>query len=398
MGEHPVEKLAPGKKFQPFVVAGCVYLLFIQVVFMASGISRLRDGNFDFRHLYTAGYMVRTGQGNDIYSYEVTKQIQEKLVGPKAITAVFNHLAFEAILFVPLSFFGFRSAYFLWMGVNTLLLVGCFVLLRHYYRPFKAIWRFLPIALFVVFFPFAFAMIQGQDSIVLTALLTCAVLASENGSDYAAGALLSAGLFKFQFVLPIVALTVVWRKWKIALGFLAGTVLVGSISLAVIGPSAARTYSHYLLALSSANQQAYGVHPFLMANFRGLFSGVAESALGHAGAQALTLVASVALFLWACRQKFSMPVAIVTSILVSYHSLPHDLSLLIIPLVLAPSQKNFSGSAWVSEAILFAAPGVAFAWVIPFWVVIIPMLVFMWQIAHENDPLPALPEYPAAMG
>ena len=387
MGEYLNDLAVSNRRFRSFLAAGCLYLLVVQIALVASGISRLSDGNLDFRHLYTAGYLVRTGQGHDIYDYEVTTRLQEQLVSPKAITAVFNHLAFEALLFVPFSLFSFRAAYFMWMGVNILLLVCCFTLLRSYYQPFRSFWAFLPAAMFVSFFPFAFAIVQGQDSIVLTVLLIRAVLAMENRKDYLAGAALAAALFKFQFVLPIVALALVWKRWKIIVGFLVGALLVVSVSLAIVGVSSVRTYSVYLLALSSAHQQVYGVQPLFMANLRGLFSGLTESTLGHATSQTLTVIASVALFLWACRQKASLSIAIMTSILVSYHCLHHDLSLLVIPLVLAPSQEKFSGASWLSAAILFAAPGLAFAWGIPSWVVAIPMLIFLWQIAQRNEHL-----------
>jgi hypothetical protein len=387
MAEHLSDVAVASRRFRSFLAAGCLYLLFVQMMLIAFGISRLSDGNLDFRHLYTAGYLVRTGQGHDIYNYEVAKRVQEQLVSPKAITAVFNHLAFEALLFVPFSLFHFRTAYFLWIGVNISLLICCFTFLRRYYEPLRSIWSFLPAAMFACFFPFAFTIIEGQDSIVLTTLMAGAVLLMEKRSHYLAGVVLAAGLFKFQLVLPIVALAAVWRKWKIVYGFLMGALLVVCMSLAIVGVSSVRTYSDYLLALSSADQQVYGVQPLFMANLRGLFSGLTESTLGHGTSQILTIFASVALFLWACRQKASISVAITTSILVSYHCLHHDLSLLVIPLVLAPYEEKFSGTIWLWAAVLFAAPGVTFAWGIPSWVVAIPMIIFLWQIAQRNGHL-----------
>jgi len=377
---------AQGRKIRPFLAAGCLYLLSIQAAVVGSGVSRLSDGNLDFRHLYTAGCMVRLGHGHEIYDYERTKILQKELVGPKVITAVFNHLAFEALLFVPFSLLSFRSAYLLWMGVNVFLLVFCFGLLQNHYGPLRSIWSPLPTVLFVSFFPFAFALIEGQDSIVLTTLLICAIVATKKGRDYLAGAILAAGLFKFQFILPIVGLATVWRRWKIALGFLAGMLFVLFASLATIGVSSVRIYLRYLLAMSSTNQQVY-VQPAYIANLRGCFVGTAEPLLGHGAAQVLTIAASVVVFVWACRQKASISVAMMTSVLVSYHCLPHDLSLLIIPLILAPYQQHFTGRAWLSAAMLFVAPGVAFAWGIPFWVVAIPMLIFLFQIRGKDTPL-----------
>ena len=37
----------------------------------------IRDGHADFRNLYTAGYMVRSGHGHDLYTYSEQKKFQD---------------------------------------------------------------------------------------------------------------------------------------------------------------------------------------------------------------------------------------------------------------------------------------------------------------------------------
>src|SRR5947208_13585712 len=37
-------------------------------------------GNSDFRQLYTAAYMIRTGHGHELYDYQAQKQLQDALV------------------------------------------------------------------------------------------------------------------------------------------------------------------------------------------------------------------------------------------------------------------------------------------------------------------------------
>ena len=103
--------------------------------------------------------------------------------------------------------------------------------------PLRRVWAFLPVALMVCFLPVTMALIEGQDSLLLLALLIAAYLALQKQHDFRAGMLLGATLFKFQYALPIVLLYLIWRRWRFLAGFaLAGAIVVG-LSVAVIGPS-----------------------------------------------------------------------------------------------------------------------------------------------------------------
>ena len=373
-------------KLVPFISIGCLFLLLIQIALFVAGMRRLSEGAFDFRHLYTAGYMVRTGHGHKIYDWSVSERFQNELVSQRPGALPFNHLAFETLLFVPLSLFTYKTAYFLWMAANVAALLCCFLILRPYAEDLRSIWRPLPIAVFVCFFPFALALVEGQDSIILTALFAGGILAMDKRRNYLAGALLALGLFKFQFVLPVIILFVAWKRWKVVAGFCLAAVAVLLVSLAIVGPSSVQIYVHYLLAMSTgltlATQEPYGVRPFMMANLRGLFYGLTESVFGHLVSQVLTAIASIVLLVWAGRQKASVPLAIVTSILVSYHCLNQDLSLLVIPIFLAIGKENSSAFTWASAVAVFAGPGLAFAFGIPIWLLSIPLLWFMVQIAR----------------
>jgi hypothetical protein len=373
-------------KVESFISIGCLFLLLVQIVLFVGGMRRLSEGAFDFRHLYTAGYMVRTGHGHEIYDWDITERFQNEIVSQRPGALPFNHLAFEALLLVPVSVFTYKTAYFLWMLVNAAALICCFLILRSYAEDLRSIWRPLPIAIFVCFFPFALALVEGQDSIVLTALFAGAILAMDKRRDYLAGALLAAGLFKFQFVLPVVVLFAAWKRWRVVAGFSITAIVVLAISLAIVGPSSVRTYVHYLLAMSTgltrATQEPYGVRPFRMANLRGLFYGLTESVFGHFISQVLTGIGSVVLLVWAGSRRPSISLATVTSILVSYHCLNQDLSLLVIPVFLAPNRENSSAFTWASAAAVFAGPGLAFAFGIPMWLLSIPILWFLIQIAR----------------
>src|SRR5262244_306126 len=84
------------------------------------------DGYADFRAYYTAGYMLRTG--SPIYDYASVAQIQNLKIS-RAI-APFIHPAYEAFLYVPLSYLTYLQAYYVWFSISILILVCVYRLLQ----------------------------------------------------------------------------------------------------------------------------------------------------------------------------------------------------------------------------------------------------------------------------
>src|SRR4029077_12878312 len=99
-------------KLRPAVIAVAFVLFFISVSGILLTLPLARTGHVDFRHLYTAGYMVRVGDAADVYNYGLYERFQNELVGRAAGALPFNHLAYEALVYVPFSFLTYRHAYF----------------------------------------------------------------------------------------------------------------------------------------------------------------------------------------------------------------------------------------------------------------------------------------------
>jgi hypothetical protein len=78
-------------------------LLGIQLSGWIGFIPVVTDGHFDFRQLYTAGYMVRSGHASELYVYDAQKAFQDTLISREQIALPFNHLAYEALLYAPFS-------------------------------------------------------------------------------------------------------------------------------------------------------------------------------------------------------------------------------------------------------------------------------------------------------
>ena len=88
------------------------------------------QGHADFRQLYAAGAMVRTGHSHQLYEYTSQKLFQDTLVSPEQIALPFIRPAYQALLFAPLSVLSYRTAYFVFLAINLVLLGICYRLLR----------------------------------------------------------------------------------------------------------------------------------------------------------------------------------------------------------------------------------------------------------------------------
>lgn len=329
----------------------------------------LREGYQDFTIFYAAARMVRSGQANTLYNLPAQFREQQQFAPNVSIrkgALPYNHPPFEALLFVPLTFLPYVPAYLVWTALNLIFVAAALLLLRVFVAPasrrqpalseVEGWGRLGPTtdgkskevtidslspAFFALaaaaFVPVARAILQGQDSLLLLLLLVLAFCALEKGNDPTAGAAFAAGLFKFHLVLPLVLLLAA-RRSKILLGFAPVAALLGAVSVVMVGWSGAVGYVRFLLHLE--NTGAGGAIVGDMPNLRGIIAAI----VGHSGGTSLlpiTIAGSSIVLLVAWWRMgtvhdsvpFTLGLATVAAILVSYHTLTHDLSLLL-PVVL----------------------------------------------------------------
>jgi len=367
--------LDSAKSIRPFVVGGCAFLLVIQLILFIIGIPIAVGGRADFRQFYTAGYMVRSGHSAEIYDYGSTVKFQSQLVSPGDNALPFNHLAYEAVLFAPLSLVSFRIAYVVFFIVNLSLLSASIVMLRPYTPSLRAVWSKVPVAIVAGFLPVGLALLQGQDSLILLTLLVCSFTALQRDRDYAAGVFLGLTLFKFQYSLPIALLFLAWKKWRVISGFAITSILLVIVSFAITGAGA---YAKYLLSMSVGlttpeQRFRYGINPLFMPNIRGLAFGAGGHGL------LVTAVLSVLVLAWAILAKPSFPTFVLTAMLVSYHGLMHDAAILLIPLIVLGDtavRASETWKVWLIIAILFY-PTLTVIYAFPNFLLAIPVIALL---------------------
>lgn len=372
--------------FRSILFAGLGLLLIMQVAICVAGARLGSDGRSDFRQLYAAGYMVRTGHAAQIYDYDIATAYQERVVGP-GDPLPFDHLAYEAILFAPLSFFGFKTAYFIFFAINFAVLVLAIWLFNPFLAGLKTWAPWLPYAVFLCFVPVSISLILGQDSILLLTLMIAAFASLNRGREFQSGIFLALGLFKFQYVIPITLLFFAWRKWRFALGAVLGSSVLALLSLGIVGLSAARAFVSTLIQLSTglssaAGRAKFGTFPNHMPNLRGLIYSVAQHfSISQGRVTLLVLICSALLFALAARMTSSFSLAVVAAALMSYHSLIHDSVLLIIPIGVV-LQSALAGRKVAAAAValaVFILPGIIMQfWGGRYFIMAIPILGLMW--------------------
>ena len=356
-------------------------------------------GHADFRQLYVAGYMVRTGHRTQLYDYAAQAYFQNTLVSNDERALPFIRPAYQALMFVPFSLLPYRTAYLGFLLLNVLLLALAFLILQPRLRGLSRVWPGLPPALFLGFYPVALALMQGQDSILLLALLAAALVSLERNRDLTAGALAGVGLFKFQIVVPIVLLFLLWRRWRFVKGFMFSAILVGLLSFITSGWAETVVFVHSLLSVGAGLPAVPGEINFplrinIMANLRGLIYGLASLRVPQRWLQVTTLLLSSIVVISVRARGRQQPggdalvLAITAGVVVSYYLFIHDLSILLIPIVLTldrfitgdGSGKPFGLATAAISALLFVAPMCIFVIPAHFYLVSVLICAFLFVL------------------
>lgn len=369
-------------------------------------ISSLRNGYQDFTIYYMSALLLRSGQGTDLYNSgtQYRTQLTFTHVPIRQGPLPFNHPPFEAIVFLPFTFLSYWPAYLLWSAINAIMLAICVFLVR---RQFPRILTASPLLLglaAVAFFPAAVAMVQGQDVFLLLLLCVMAIICLDRGQDASAGALLAGGLFRPHLIVPMVFLLAVQRR-RLLLGFVPAAIILVAISVAITGWHGPLNYIRFVLQVeNTVCPGCFG--PGTVPNLRGLFQSLPGLSASSRASTALIVGSSLVVFLVALLRIrngrdsiiFSSSLAVVTTLLVSFHLLTHDL-ILLLPLVLivlsqsVEDEANLFGGKLVLLFILFLTPLYVFLlWQVGqfFWFSVIVIWLYMTLVL---TPAPA--EVPA---
>jgi hypothetical protein len=304
--------------------------------------SFMAQGHYDFIIFYTGAEIVNAGKGPDLYDLSIQQAHQEKFKLPKKAWSVlpFNHAPYELLPFLPLAKLSFQTAHLVWSIISVVMLMfACIILLALTERSHR-----LPLgALMLAFYPTWITIKMGQDS-AMSLLILLGVFASlKYHRDVVAGGILALGLYKPQLVLPLAGILLVSRNWQTLIGFAATAAFLAAISFAMVGWEG---ILGLFSILSEMDQPTTIVYPAHMANLRGFFFSLLSLFRSAELTNIFTAISSLIVYgytaiMWKNNASRNSPLfdlqfslAIAATVLISYHLYPHDVIVLVIPIVL----------------------------------------------------------------
>jgi Glycosyltransferase family 87 len=282
-----------------------------------------------------SGLLLRNGQASDLYnlSAQYRTQLTFANVPIRQGPLPYNHPPFEALLFVPFTLLGYWPAYLLWTALNLAMLALSVVILKRQFPDLASVPPLISGLAAVAFFPVVVGIFQGQDVVLLEFLFVLAVVSLDRGNDAIAGAFLAAGLFLPHLIMPVIILFTV-RRWRVLLGFVPVTIFLGGVSVALMGWRGPLDYLHFVLHVEKSSSVSYG--PQVAPNLRGLIADLPGLNPPGPWTALLIFIFSAVVLLVALRRMrngqdsmlFLSSLAAVTAILISFHALSYDLTLL----------------------------------------------------------------------
>ncbi len=321
---------------------GWVALAVFNCLFVMPWLARVVGTPYDFAAFYSAAQVYRHNPNHLLYDIQLQFQTEKTLFALDDAAAArhflaFYHLPYELVLWLPFAALPYEPAFWIWRGMNLGLLLLTSWLFARALVPRRDVKTVFIISL--AFFPVPFCLLMGQDSLVILTLFAACLYWLKEDQPVLAGAALGLGLFKLQFVLPIVGILVLRRLWRMAAGFILSSTVVVAISTAMVGFGGMKA----LVAVWRKGESGaiLAIDPHRMPNIRGLLTFMPGLTPRSPAIAIIAVILSTVLLFLAVHQikKFGTPksmIAISTCfvMLVSFHSNLYDFALLTLPVLL----------------------------------------------------------------
>jgi hypothetical protein len=322
----PAGKLARGSLASAIGIA--VILTLFWTILGVNGVpGALRH---DFLNIYVGGTLAASGRLAELHNQDVQLRLERELVPTLDNLVPFVRPHFYALLLSPLGLFPLNTALWLWIGLHTTVLFGCW---------FWAVRQWGPDALIFgsLYLPTALGISHGQDGVFMLVVVISAYRLASQGRDGAAGAVAALTLMKFHLTFLIPVCMIVQKRWRMLGAFCVaagGLVLVSAVTAGWAGMVS------YVELLRAKNLPHLSPSPELMVNIHSLTAnfGIEQplvSVVLIALVSALVFVAVWHAPLW----RFWCA-SLIGSILVGPHVFGYDAAMLLLPVWLVAAYSR----------------------------------------------------------
>jgi Glycosyltransferase family 87 len=258
-------------------VSFCALIVVAGVVAFAALTTVFGSGGTDWLSFYSAGTMIRTGHGRELFDTAAQAATQHRLFGRVGTENAFPLPAFVAYVFAAFSFLSFPTSYLAWLAINLSLLAGLLYAAWRYLVRLPGSVRNCWIAGVALATPTVLEVFQGQiDLFLLTCLLACLALLSRK-KQVMAGVLLALAAAKPQFLLSVLLLLLLKKEWRALVSFGVVAAVLFAVPLALLSPHTLGDQISLVASYPSSSTD-HSVSARYMVNLRGTVTSIHGSA------------------------------------------------------------------------------------------------------------------------
>ena len=359
----------------------------------------------DYMQFYMAARIVRDGMANRLYDFPFQLEFQRDparmpFEPQNNVSAIYVYPPFFVWFCLPFSWLSFRTGASAWVLFMAGALVAGLRLLVHEATRNRDAFGFALLAS-VPFLPSLMSIYSCQNATLSLLILAATYVLLRGGRPMTAGTIFAMQAFKPQLIVVIACAMLYKKQWRFGLGNVIGGGLLLMASLAV-SPVAMADYLRLGPTLSRWIDMP-GMHLAEMACWQGFWRLLlADQPLAYAQAAALassllTLIPVLRslqgpLDTLSARFASQFSVLVLATIVISPHLLYYDLTLLLIPMILAAGWRSVAMGnrtndiVWPSStAILFAGATVSRVVAAETRIqVIVPMIVIYMFVLTET--------------
>jgi hypothetical protein len=346
------------------VIAGALLLAVALGGALAPHIHRAQIENSDFVNFYVGASIVHRGDGAKLYQQDTQRAVLRSVLQRDSIQ-YFLHPPFEAAALAPLASLSFERAFVVWTAINVavlallpLVLMPCIPLVAR--RPYVGLIGFF-------FLPVLVALTLGQDSILLLFVISLAYLLMHKKMDLTAGLVLALASIKFQYLIVLIPLLLMSRKWRLVAGIGLGCAGLAAVSTYVISWRGFENYFGFVRAIDTLAGPG-APNPALMVNVRGFLAGTGWAmhslTLNAVGVGVLLGLAAICALSAPVSRKNGLVFAVYIAVALTAAPYAHfpDATLLWLPVLLALDWLAENGMGSVRGILIALACACLFLW------------------------------------
>jgi hypothetical protein len=279
----------------------------------------------DFLNLYTGASLALDGNFAHMHSPQVQLESERRFVPELQALVPFVRPPFYALILAPLALLPFGAAFWVWIGLQSALLFGCWAWAFRRWGPDALI-------LGALYLPTALGIASGQDCVLMLVIAIAVYTLAGKGDHWASGAVLGLGLIKFHLFLLWPLAIVIQKRWRMLFGAIAAVAFEMLASWWLAGTGG---LVEYYQLLQRKDIEHLSPSPELMINVHGLALNFGADSLLIRGLLVLIVVVLVSAACWRAPLWRCIAAASAGSLLLPPHVYGYDAGLLLLALWLA---------------------------------------------------------------